>query len=393
MRYVLDFGTANAGGSPTLIVWLNLYTLAPLTPPAVTEIGGGQYEFDVTGPETVVFKAMLNGVELSDVIAPTAGPGIRNVLDFGIVNAAGSPSFTIFKRLDTGATVTAPPIVTLGSGLFYFDYAFPSGITAVTFKAVVGAVEMSDVISATPVVGMAGFKTAGEIVNRAAIQCGLAAAADPYASTDPNFVLLRELLATLGQDLVTQNEWTYLVKDASLTTVAGQTLYALPDDYDRMVDQSAWNRSSTWPMFGPVSQQTEQLLRVFSATALLAFPFRLAGGAVQMTVTPTAGSLLVLKYVSHNWVLGVGSLEPDATTPTQSGDTLLFDPLLLVVGLKLRWLEARGFDTTVAYAAYRDRLDNARTSDTGARVLSMEQKPLLGRFIDLYNAPPTGLGT
>jgi hypothetical protein len=396
MRYVLDFGSVNAGGSPTFDVWSVLSTLTPVTPPAITEIGFGQYRFDYAGNDTIVYKSTLGGVEKWDVLSPNQTPGVRYALDFGAANAGGAPVFTIFSRLDTGAALTQPAFIEIGSGLYAFDFNFasaPLGVTDVTYKAELGGVEVSGVISTVSTGGRAGYKTAGTIINRAAVQLGLSAYADPYASADANAVLLRELLATLGEDLVTQHEWTNLVKDASIVTVAGQTSYQLPDDYDRMVDQTAWNRSSTWPMFGPVSQQTEQLLRVFSATALLAFPFRMAGSSVQMTVSPPEGSLLVLKYISHNWVQSVGSDGADLDGPTQAGDLCLFDPLLLIMGLKLRWLEVKGFDTTVAYAAYRDRLDNARTSDTGARVLSMEQKPLLGRFIDMYNSPPTGLGT
>ena len=88
MRYVIDFGTANAGGSPTFSTFKNLDTLADITPPPITELGDGQYYFDWTWlpsvASSIAFKAVLAGIELADVIAsdslalpggPAAGNG------------------------------------------------------------------------------------------------------------------------------------------------------------------------------------------------------------------------------------------------------------------------------------------------------------------------------
>ena len=74
-RYVLDFGSANAGGNPTFTLFARLDTLASVTAPTITEIPGGSgeyyFDWDWTGLDyaSVTFKATLNGVELADVIA------------------------------------------------------------------------------------------------------------------------------------------------------------------------------------------------------------------------------------------------------------------------------------------------------------------------------------
>lgn len=391
MRYVLDFGAANAGQVPTFVLWDELLTLTPATPPAITEIGGGQYRFDYEGVATVVFKATCNGVELSDTVAPNQSAGARQVLDFGIVNAGGAPAFSLYVRLDTGAALAQPAITEIGQGLYYFDAVFPSGVTAITFKATCAAVEMSDVITASPVAGLSQFKTAATILNRAAVQCGLAAVADPVTSSDAQFVLLRELLTTLGEDLVSEREWTHLVRDASITTVAGQTLYDLPADYARLVDQTAWSRSSTWPML-PVSQQTDQLLKVLTSTGVVSTPFRTQGSALALTIDPGAGKVLVLKYLSRYWVMGAGSLEPDLEAPAQAADVVLFDALLMVLGLRFLWLEARGFDTSTASAAFQARLATVKGNDTAGRILSLSGPRDGFRLVDEFNLPTTGWG-
>jgi hypothetical protein len=396
MRYVLDFGSVNAGGSPAFSVWANLYTLSPLAAPALTEIGEGQYQFDYAGGETVVFKATLAGVELSDVIAPNSTPGVRNVLDFGAVNAGGSPAFSIFARLDSGAALAQPAIDEIGSGLYFFDYNFaaaPAGVTSVTFKATLAGLELSDVISAQTVPGGVGqYKAAGALINRAAVQCLLDPVEDPYASADPNCVLFRELLSTLGEELTGEAEWTQLERDATFNTVAAQKVYPFPQDFDRTVDDTGWSTGSIWPLAGPLSQQTVQALKVFTSLAPLSLPYRLQGASLVLTLDPPAGSVLVHKYLSRQWVQGAGSMEPDLDAPAQSGDLVLFDPLLIVLGLKLRWLETKGFDTTTAGPAYQRRLEQVRGANGGARTLSFGGNGWSGRFIDANNVPPTGIG-
>ncbi|HEY6015726.1 MAG TPA: hypothetical protein VIU16_02980 [Gaiellaceae bacterium] len=73
MRYVLDFGSANAGGAPVFTLFVRLDTLAALGQPAIVEISGGQYYFDWpwenSPASSVAFKAELAGVELADVIS------------------------------------------------------------------------------------------------------------------------------------------------------------------------------------------------------------------------------------------------------------------------------------------------------------------------------------
>lgn len=394
MRYVLDFGSANAGGVPTFSVWEVLSSLTPAAPPAITEIGYGQYRFDYAGNDTIVFKSVMGGVELYDVISPSQTPGIRYALDFGLANAGGSPSFSIFSRLDTGEPLTQPGFMEIGSGLYAFDYSFgsaPTGVTDATYKASLAGVERSGVISAISTGSRGKHKTAGTIINRAAVQVGLAAFADPYSSTDANAVLLRELLETLGQELVSVRDWSGLVRDASIVTVAGQTSYPLPDDYDRLADQTAWNRSTTWPM-SPVSQRLDQELRVLSETSVTRTPFRLQDSTIALTADPGVGTLLVLRYLSRNWVIGAGSTGADREAPEQSADVPAFDPLLLIAGLKHRWLEAKGFDTTASLAAYADRLTSAKASDTAGRPLSLEGGPRGFRFVDEFNLPSTVRG-
>src|SRR5690606_23601537 len=58
-----------------------------------------------------------------------------------------------------------------------------------------------------------------DIVNRAAVECGLSPSADVFADTDPSFVQLRTLLTSCGQNLVEAYDWEILRRQHSLTTI------------------------------------------------------------------------------------------------------------------------------------------------------------------------------
>src|SRR5512147_2207490 len=108
---------------------------------------------------------------------------MRYILDFGSVNAGQVPTFTLFADSDTlGALAPQPTIVEESQGIYYFDITWPYlGADAITFKAVCNGIELSDVISETPLAATVTpnivattapwYDTAGNIVNDAAVEC------------------------------------------------------------------------------------------------------------------------------------------------------------------------------------------------------------------------------
>ena len=113
---------------------------------------------------------------------------------------------------------------------------------------------------------MAGvaFETAEQIRNDAAIELGLTTSdsSDPFASTDQNMVQLCRLITGVGRDLVKVRQWTHLQKSTTISTSNGDNDYDLPDDFDRYINGSGWNRTTDLPLVGPLSPPQQR------------FPFR-----------------------------------------------------------------------------------------------------------------------
>lgn len=294
------------------------------------------------------------------------------------------------------------------------------------------------------------FSTAQTIINEAAVEVGLSASSDVYASTDPNFIQLRGLLQSVGQDLWRMKSWTQLQQVYTFTTIADQARYDLPADFGWMLEQTGWNRSNQLPLGGPLSPQEWEFLKARLVGLTLSVLFRPINQQLWLfpdTDTP-ADFNIAFEYASRYWVIPSGTVATlgpwsnglavtsgqeytnggniysatstgttgdsgptttgtgisdgvvtwdyvsvwGAVSPTANGDSILFDPLLVKRALKLAWLKAKGFDTTTAQGDYDRTLEQVMAADSNAPVLSLNRTPWEEPLIGQQSVPFTGFG-
>lgn len=243
---------------------------------------------------------------------------------------------------------------------------------------------------------MPNWDTAANIINDAAVELALISSdvADPYASSDINLVQLVRHLKSLGQDLVRDYQWTHLQRQHTFNTVAGVDTYQLPTDFQRFIDQTGWNRTQRMPLIGPVSPQGWQQLQVMTSAGVVDIMYRIVGDQLKLFPAPQADDTISYEFISDLWVSHVGDTEPLTNAPVSGAEQLWFDRRLLVCGVKLRWLRAKGFDTTAAQDDYDRALSRAQGGDGVAPVLNLNRQPFTAnRALDLANVPETGFGT
>jgi len=200
---------------------------------------------------------------------------------------------------------------------------------------------------------MSEWDTAANIINDAAIELALISApiSDPYASVDVNIVQLRQHLKSLGQDLVRDYQWTNFQRQHTFTTVAGEDTYPLPVEFLRFIDQTGWNRTQRMPLIGPVSPQGWQQLQVMTSAGVVDIMYRIVGDRLKLFPAPQASDTISYEYISDRWVSNLNEMErPLYTEPFSGAQPLWFDRRLLVCGVKLRWLRAKGFAPRVGTA-------------------------------------------
>lgn len=243
---------------------------------------------------------------------------------------------------------------------------------------------------------MSNWDTVGSVINDAAVELGLISAdiPDPFGSADPSIVQLLRHLKSLGQDLARDYQWTHLQKQYGFATQVGVDTYELPPDYQRFINQTGWNRTRQMKLAGPLSPQAWQQMQVMTSGGIVDVMYRIVGNELKLFPAPSAGDSVSYEYISSNWVASGGQETPNSAEPMMTGDTLWFDRRLLVCGLKLRWLRAKGFDSTAAQDDYDRALARAQGGDGVAPVLNLNVQPFSGnRVLDAANLPDTGLGT
>lgn len=235
------------------------------------------------------------------------------------------------------------------------------------------------------------YQSVATIISRAAKQLGLVAAdiVDPYASADQSIVQMLELLGDAGREICKAREWTFLQTEYTFNTVNGQTLYPLPADFRTKTDQTGWNRSTRFPLGGPMSAQAWQYLKALPTAATLTVLFRPRNGQIEIYPPPGATiATIAFEYLTTYWVATVGTTAPAKSQPTAKDDILLFDELLLVRAVKLAWKREKGLDTTAAQQDYDQALDAAMDDDAEAPVLRIDGRGnLRTRLLSDDNAP------
>lgn len=236
--------------------------------------------------------------------------------------------------------------------------------------------------------------TANDILNRVAAEVGIEPVVDPFASNDPSFVKLRYLLNIAGEELVEAHPWEYLLKEHQIVTVDGDTgVYDLPSNFAYMINQTGWERSQRVPLGGPLSSQDWAYLkgRQLASNTLYA-SFRIAEGQFKVyPENPAAGLDINFEYVSNQWVRSATEPFTYSDQVTAGDQTPIFHRTLLSRYLKLKFLEATGFDTTKAQDDFSQMFTFLTGTEKGAPVLNaggVNAYPYLG----MHNIPDTGYG-
>ncbi len=228
---------------------------------------------------------------------------------------------------------------------------------------------------------LARYTTAGALIKKVGVKQGLSDVADPFASADPDYVRLVSMLNEVGQDLAEAYEWRHLLVEATITGDGATTTYDLPADFQGMVEQSGWNRTTRLPTAGPLTVQRWQYRAAQSFFPLFA-EFRQDTNQVRFVQPVPSSQVIKYEYRSRSWVrpaasgLGNGNTlgASGADEAAVTGDWVLYDPLLFRRHLELAWREANGFDTVAAQAAAQRSLDRAQDRTAGAPALSLSQR-------------------
>ena len=165
--------------------------------------------------------------------------------------------------------------------------------------------------------------------------------------------------------------------------------YAFPADYDAIVPRTQWDASKRWELLGPEdAQQWEWLLNGYISTGPR-IRWRLFGDYFQIWPGLSTAENLVFEYRSKGWARSAAGVVKNSFTADT--DTCVYPDRVMVLMTKLKYFQAKGFDTTALYRDFFTELETAIAQDTSAANLSFAPRP--GNVLIGYdNIPDSGYG-
>jgi len=164
-----------------------------------------------------------------------------------------------------------------------------------------------------------------------------------------------------------------------------------------MTDQTGWDRANNVPLAGPLSPQDWTYLLgrdLVGSTIYASFRFE----QNQLWIFPQnpmpQGLDINFEYTSRNFIQQAGVIPVEySDTIITSADTVLFPPQLIQRLLKVKFLEAKGFDSQKAEDNFWQSFNSWTGKDNSAPILSMGNGfrgvPYLDGF---YNTPDSHFG-
>lgn len=202
-------------------------------------------------------------------------------------------------------------------------------------------------------------------IQNSAKRLGLSNPASAYNSTDAQIVQLVALAQEEGIELAENFDWKLLTKEKTFTgTAAAAQTGALASDYDRMVEESFYNRTQKRPVFGPISAQDWQFTQAVVATTLTE-SFRIRGTSLLITSTPNGTDSYAYEYISNQWCQSSGNVAQSAWAADT--DTGLLSEEVMTLGVIWRFLRAKGFDYAEAFRTYEVAKARAEKKDGGGK--------------------------
>lgn len=206
------------------------------------------------------------------------------------------------------------------------------------------------------------------------------------SSTDQNTRVLFGLANEEGKQLARRYPWQRITKEYTFATSDGDESYALPDDFDRMINDTFFNRTQLERVTGPISEEDWQHTQA-TLVNYVNPAFRFRGNQILITPTPSATETLAFEYLSTEWCQSSDG-NTDRSAWAADTDVGLLDEELMTLGVIWRFLASRGMDYAEAMQKYEVEVYQATLRD-GARPRITTSPSMMDRIPNAPRVPET----
>lgn len=223
------------------------------------------------------------------------------------------------------------------------------------------------------------------MIQKVCRRVGLAVPTTVIGNTDPQIVQLLEIANEEGEDLAAQTSWSYMQRENTFTVALSANQGVMngtvvsDGDFDYILPNTFWNRTTSLPIMGPTDTQQWQTLQAFPVTGPYQ-QWRLQGKNLYFDPVPTSADTAAFEYMSTSWCEssgGTGQKEWAADT-----DVGLLPEALMILGIRWRWLKTKGLDYAEDFNTYQRRVIDAMAREGGKERASLD---------GVHNQPQAGI--
>lgn len=248
---------------------------------------------------------------------------------------------------------------------------------------------------------MTNEATLASVIQTAARLLSLPVPQDPAGSTDPNIALMRTAANIASLEMLNLYEWSQLTKMASIdvfttappsSSQATETSFNLPEDFYRFIDQTQWNGAMRFPAVGPVAPQGWMTYMVFPISANFTLTWQVREGKIWfLNAPPVPGQQFRFMYLSRALVQDAENPDLYKNVATKNGDKFVLDGILMTLLTRVKWLEAKDFDSSAALRDFLTAFDSRIGAQKGANILNMAGGRHDYPYIGIGNLPEASL--
>lgn len=182
---------------------------------------------------------------------------------------------------------------------------------------------------------------------------------------------------------------------ASATDISisfGYDAYDMPSDFEYFIAKTFWDGSYRWQLLGPLEAQEKNVIRYGISPVGPRRRFWILQNSLYINPIPTnTTDTIAFDYFSNAWCQssgGVGQTRWAADT-----DTYKLNEECFILGLKWRFLRAKGLDYAQEYETYLKACNRVMSRDGGERYLPLNAQANSINLLNSTNVPDTGFGS
>lgn len=213
------------------------------------------------------------------------------------------------------------------------------------------------------------------MVQAVARRVGITVPTSVVGNADYQVAQLLELANEEGTELAARTAWPELIREKTFTITLAASQGAIngtvvtDSDFDYIMPDTFWNRTTSMPILGPVDSLNWQTLQAFPVTGPYQ-QWRLQGKNLYLDPVPTSADTAAFEYKSKFWCESSGGTGQSAWAADT--DVGRLDEELMKLGLRWRWLKLKGLEYSEDFNTYERRVLDSMARTGGKAMKSLD---------------------